>query len=675
MSYIVRNFFLVVALHLSHIQPITAAECRSLIILLDPLGQETPATGNKAMALNLATALYEKAAPIIATTNLLYNFCFWKTTYRAELYAAAHALRDAASPQMAIQDTRTSYDTAMRKHREHKDLFTPDFFILLNFTNLDQGDWTIYHHKRANLVLLIPHAYLRHNRCSLEQSSFRFDDLDRLSDLSPEHLDRTMKRHIPHPISCVPALASMLAPKSATSQPTWNIFISGHGSTARKEGNALVFGTIAGLPSPEFIALLRFLNCSINTSLIYYTTCFGGGANQLLVSESLKKLAVRCIVVAEGVTESSTLASYKTNFVYDPYPNVRFKLQERYGPFFEALQKFFCDPTTFAAQRRGQRGDPLAHSLKKLAFPNCWDNNQIFVRFPIAGASIFRAIRVDERVKILTKTRARACAFEGTPIDAQNGDLECLLIVYPYAIQAPLLLGRNTALVAPTPRIFKQLLPRPVYVFDEIRFNSSPRQLTCLCLLRNAGHFPITFLIKRLTCFDYKDSGLGAGDKQPLVLKHVIIHITGSTTPQGDFAAHAKVTFMLDETTYQMSVYAPSVKQRTDVIQACKTLKPALATPLYMQELYRTVLPSSSPPNTPLPQALLQQLFAALTEQAPQDAIQQPGSLKAVLETQQTEQATGEWQRKRLLRDLHMVKTALEKLGERIKKLVGSLSS
>jgi len=59
----------------------TNKKCNDLIMILDPETKEKTDGEKTALCADLMVALQEKAAPIIITTNIVENFCFWKNEY------------------------------------------------------------------------------------------------------------------------------------------------------------------------------------------------------------------------------------------------------------------------------------------------------------------------------------------------------------------------------------------------------------------------------------------------------------------------------------------------------------------------------------------------------------------------------------------------------------------
>jgi len=67
--------------------------------------------------------------------------------------------------------------------------------------------------------------------------------------------------------------------KKKTTQPTWAIYITGHGNE----------GSIVGLTIPEFKDLLYFLDTKINTKLFIYSSCYAAATNSKLAYGDLKQ--------------------------------------------------------------------------------------------------------------------------------------------------------------------------------------------------------------------------------------------------------------------------------------------------------------------------------------------------------------------------------------------------
>jgi hypothetical protein len=83
---------------------------------------------------------------------------------------------------------------------------------------------------------------------------------------------------------------------------SWNIVINGHGGG--NEGYCSL-SAIAGLPYNEFKNLLQFLNTKIETNILMYATCYGGGKWLLNVYNADNKPDIYNFpIIIAGITES-----------------------------------------------------------------------------------------------------------------------------------------------------------------------------------------------------------------------------------------------------------------------------------------------------------------------------------------------------------------------------------
>ena len=298
-----------------------------------------------------------------------------------------------------------------------------------------------------------------------------------------------------------------------------------------------VRGQIAGLPYADFAQLISFFEKGIKTSYLHYASCFSGGSNQALVSKELSEMQASFIVSTQGVNESTTSSSsYSGNFT----------------PFFAACQNFFCASDQVVATRKSQwfsEKDPIASIVTTVIDKATSDKNQPFVRIPKIG--VFNALVVDKQVKLLTNAIARAHELEGTLIDYSDSAIKTIL-VYPFYVGVPLKVNSHVAFVSPSPQSVKPI--QTIHIFENIVY---PRVLSSVIanfVSFNTRYEPITFVIKKLRCFDYANSGLGVGDKHFMDISDLIIHITSVKRPDiNDLDVVVDALFTFNDKHYLLS--------------------------------------------------------------------------------------------------------------------------
>ena len=220
-----------------------AQQCNSLILILDPNLNEDISGESIALGLKFIDELYEKAAPLIVSRNIVENFCFWKTTHKEML----EAVKNEAMRTKNI-DAATKKAEELLKQLEQEKQFTErgSVPILLSGVELSGNDWDCYMHDQADLVLLVPKKYrarravdIRSGAAQMEACGFNVTSLDKIDDVSPESvLKQIQSNKIENSINIVDAIQSMFKiekPSEETEPTPWNIYLVGHGGPAKKK--------------------------------------------------------------------------------------------------------------------------------------------------------------------------------------------------------------------------------------------------------------------------------------------------------------------------------------------------------------------------------------------------------------------------------------------------------
>ena len=537
-------------------------QCRNLICLFGGKNDEELFGKNHAMVGALINALREQVAPIIVTTEFLRHFCYWKT----------HSVEVIKSLSMQIF---IHIDEIIR-------------------AQLTDKNWHCYAHKKGALMLLMPKKYIETHgvdhgndiRAQMESCGFDVSDLDKIGDVSPSTVLQYIDSHRQTYDDIIDYFESMFIKNSNVSfdAPLWNIYVTGHGSIsfvdrsitaesiAESEGKfkraialeeasvskieeykgglrywqqkshelkkygEIRIGFMAGLPANSFMQLLSFFAKEIHTSYLHYDSCFSGGSNQAAINEQLSEINVNYIVSAQGINESVTYGFVSI----PPLP------PQVFTNFFTMLERFFCNSGQFVAQQKGTVEDPIAEIVSTVINKERIDWTQPFVRIPNVG--VFNAFAVDKTVKILTHAIARAHEFEGMPIDCTDPEIKTI-VVYPSYIGTPLKINKGVAIVSPAPQIVAQ--KESIHLFEKVIYNDRLCNVIANFVSFNTRHEPIIFVIKELHCFDYAYSGLGVGDKKPIIIKNVIIHIKGFGTGN-DLDVTTHVLFSLNSINYSL---------------------------------------------------------------------------------------------------------------------------
>jgi len=533
-------------------------QCRNLICLFGGKNDEQLFGKNHAIVGDLINALREQIAPIIVTTEFLRHFCYWKT-----------------------------HSVEVMKNFELQGMNVIG-------VHLTDKNWHCYAHKKGALMLLMPKKYIETHgvdhgndiRAQMKSCGFDVSNLDKINDVSPSAVLQYIDSHWQTYHDIIDYFESMFIKNSNESfdAPLWNIYVTGHGGisfvdrtiTAEriaqnesdlervialkglaaseieqynddlrywqrmshkfKKYGEIRIGFMAGLPANSFMQLLSFFAKEIRTSYLHYNSCFSGGSNQASINEQLLQIDVNYIVSANGVNESVTYG----------FPSIPFSSPKVFTNFFTTLERFFCDSAQFVVQQKGTAKDPIAEIVSTVVNKQVIDWTQSFVRIPNVG--VFNAFAVDKTVKILTNVIVRAHELEGMPINCTGPEVQTIF-VYPFYIGVPLKINKGVAIVSPAPQIVAQ--KETIHLFEKVMYNDQLCNVIANFVSFNTRHEPIIFVIKELHCLDYAYSGLKIGDKKPIVIKDIIIHIKGSGTGHFlDVTTH--VIFSLNSINYSL---------------------------------------------------------------------------------------------------------------------------
>lgn len=559
-------------------------KCNDLILILDPREKEKTDGKHLAMAGDFLRALQEKAAPIIISSNVVENFCFWKNEFKQILDDIKIEAISTKDFNKAIEKAQILLDNTDQPNKPD-----PSFAAELSLTDLNDNDWYCYAHKQANLMLLAPKSYVANrtqksagdSNAQIKECGFNIANLDKINNVSPETLLKYIQtKRSQKKINLLEAIQSMFITKKSNSQTdtgSWNIYMTGHGDPALKKNGVLAPETayIAGMPFNEIAQLMKFFNNDIITSFVYYATCFAGGYNQATVNAILSKLNANFIVTAEGINEASTSGSLLEFKINEQGTNLVLS-DLRFTHFFGMLESFFGDPTGFIKtkiQQDALKKDPIGAIVRNLIDPSTLQTNQPFVRIPAVG--VFNALSVDTSVKILTNAIAKAHEHEGRTINFSNPDITTI-IMYPTHIGVPLQLNGLTAIVSPT-AIAKN--NQTTHIFEKI-IDASSFNWTIYNFVRlNSSYSKITFIIKKLETFNYENSGLSAYDDEPITIDNMTIQITGKLSPtKNDPEASAidstiNVTFIFNGKTYTASEHIENLADNEELFDLFNTLQ------------------------------------------------------------------------------------------------------
>lgn len=555
----------------------------NLVMTLDPKKQETVQTGAGAVVQQTLLALYEKASPVITTSDI------FEVIVNARQKIGEQNLQKL--PNMGLQQMISQAQYL----RQASGLNTMGDLVIILLSHVDLNNFNYYFHNADNLVLIIPKDYIRTN--VPKAATFNLNDqakvcgfnpavLTPITNTSTSNLLQQLQVQKTKPIDIkqfVPHLTAMFTPQKKNGElihpqinSKWLIHITGHGGPAHQqigtvreqlammkrylanpksmqirdhmgrpipietvkanaqEYEAMVEGRsgwantqlvpesaqIAGISAFNFAQLMKFLDTGLDTAYVHYVTCFAGGSNQTFVNETLSDFEVNFIVSTEGIHEGYTRAQLGLSSSGRPGGKQEIKLsQQSFAEFFRLLRMFFTQPEEYV-KIKGKGQDPIIKIIRTIS-PESIQSNQPFVRFP--GAGFFAATPISEKAKTLTQTIVRAHEIEKKPLDFSDEDIG-VLIINTSRIGVPLKLGKraakgHTALVTPSP---KEFLPgyEAMYLFSEVNWQDTVQSLLFNISYLNARMYTQTFMINTLSGVLTQQSGLqGSGQIRNFVMQ------------------------------------------------------------------------------------------------------------------------------------------------------------
>lgn len=558
----------------------------NVIIILDPSQEETVEKRVGALTQCALQALYEKAAPIIMTSNIFAII----TTMRQRI--GSHELQ-----QLRTSNPNQMIARATQLFQSHNIPASGLLAILLSFINFDTANLNCYFHISANLVLLIPKQYITTNLTNAANLSlndqaqacgFNSTIMTAITDLSIDNLLQQLRMQQATSINeekFVADLTSMFIPQKRNGQlispaydTKWAIYLTGHGGPAHQsigtvreqlKINKSNFANMQGGRSVKNKgqSIMRQPVSTIESTIKKYEKMLEGKANwpnSQLIPESARVAGLKMDNFAQlmkffddsintafihystcfagGYNQSfvnEILSSLNVNFivssegVHEGYVvrqlgleisnrGVRLKNQS-FTDFFRLLRLFISQPEEFVRTKEAKK-EPVGRILHAIV-PSMEEGNQPFVRFP--GAGVFGALSLGKKSTVLTQAIVKAHEIENKPIDVSNKDID-VVIVKPSRIDVPLRIGKNAhcAIVSPTP---ETVTPgyEAIHLFKEINFENSIQLLLYNFIHLNARFHTQTFVVSTLTGILLKESKLPVKPSTSNIIHNLIIQMKG----------------------------------------------------------------------------------------------------------------------------------------------------
>lgn len=296
----------------------------------------------------LVTALYQKPAPIFASSSLVRNII-----NRAQIFS--QKIKNQKSIEYALQqvwqnvhayfESTDSY-VASASSKYDKKWIAQKYPILANQNSenykqasfnflcshiMSQLDlWNIYP-VTSNFVLLVPPA-LQKDRAYNNFTKITYDKVSFNPAQSTEFLQ------------ALETVVGLLANYGKTSI---SIYLSGHGEFAKGKHQ----GVIAGLQSSDFTILLDHLEKTNKVNLLVYNSCYAGGKNTILPYQAAQKKQSKTFkytIVNASLTDAPTYTfGFPEGMKFPPYDGTKYLLPSDFTPDNTITFNFMQDFTKF----------------------------------------------------------------------------------------------------------------------------------------------------------------------------------------------------------------------------------------------------------------------------------------------------------------------------------------
>jgi hypothetical protein len=574
----------------------------NLIMLLDPEKEETLQGSARLLVQDALLALYEQAAPIIMSSNILEIITHLRHTIGEN---NLQMLRNSNQSDPFAQKLLASY-------KLHEN---PLHLIILSLIDFDSKHFTFYFHRSEDLVLVIPQRYIIDNIEDASQLNFQ-DQAKKcgfnpamttpIDNLSAENLLLQLKiqETSQHKTTFIHNLTSLFIPQKNNGKlitPAevipWIIYLGGHGGALyqsigyireqldinqqnlafyqealqnnRKRHDALQniiiaeenikkyekivqgksdwpdsqlvigAGSIAGLTMDDFASIMTFFDHNLYVYYVHYTSCLDGGYKQTFVNETLSSLNVNFIVSTQGLDERPTQGP-RLILTFNSKAPYTVVSNKPFSAFFKVLKIFIDRPETFVETKKGkQEQEPFAYVLSAIV-PAMNPQNQPFIRFP--GVGVFSALSLGKKTKNITNTLIKAHEIENRPIDLSDTNIDLITII-PSRINSSLNFGKNIhcAIISPTPALINPS-HEAIHIFKEINFENPLQALIFNFISFNARIHPQTFIVKKVTGISIKQSANNIINNLIVQIKHI---------PGETIRARLELAFEFNGNTYQ----------------------------------------------------------------------------------------------------------------------------
>ena len=405
---------------------------RNCLILLDHYNLECVGRPHKWFLMApLQAAIAEQTTPILLHHNLWHSFIERRIYFAQKLkekdsphykaYNLYHAINEkmeywshsytSQSPDIC-QNKRLVLQKINQEFYLDQEPVADEYFYSLMYyeTEFDPRNWDIYKNQ-TGFYLLIPKKYQEHSQESL---GFKIDSLEKIpypEDPAYLYLDSR------HPVSFTKALSDIFVTYDDVSDEdipyAWNIALSGHGGLVYEEINHNQTVSWSGKPSiadldlQEFQDTLEFFQSKLNTRLLYYISCYGGGNHIPLVFNNDEKKTFNFAMICATLTDCAAYAKWtnifpsektpfltSTDLVYDVAKKcwqIPLNTGYQYKKFFEEIEKidFSVDSIESLEKIIAYITQPILANIPLLYLP------ETPTFFPLLSSDVFK---IDDRL-------------------------------------------------------------------------------------------------------------------------------------------------------------------------------------------------------------------------------------------------------------------------------------
>ena len=462
------------------------------IIIYDTISRLDLNKNPDSLAISLATAIGQQAAPIITSGPVLLGFLERANIGRQKdrpFQSLAKFIEDRAHIPMDdieayfAQKPGTRYEALLNAFEQYKNSLgineamgpmsaALEHYIFANIP-FAPSDWSIFTNKNHSLFLLVPHAYSSsmgiHTDIMLATLAQLGFNPDNVHAITLTELEKTAKDYYaPSWNDC----KSMFIKGSGP----WNIYLEGHGEPSSyytpqiqpTESKA----AIAGFSIHDFQQLLITLNDDLKTHMLYYSTCYGGGYHTICPYYGLHGNAgitpLNYTVAERAVTDAQCRGFYFGELLFSRERQSHMKYPLCTAPqcpeFLKLLRipldfnKFFAalHDTIQAKQDKYNTTDSAKTSYKNiLSYVSCPFEeqekdekfHQLVINTPLirfAGSLFFQAMPIDARVFPLSYEFTKASELQAEPIEVLN---KKGLLIYPSIIRTPIIIKKTMPII------------------------------------------------------------------------------------------------------------------------------------------------------------------------------------------------------------------------------------